>query len=119
MLFQVCGRLNVVHGPSLNAGISAPAASPWKNFHVASMLASMRFDAGGGGGAPPAPVSPPVPVLPPAPVASPPPAPVEVGLPVVAGPLPVVVESVVDVVGAPPAPWAVPDACFTSLTPQA
>src|SRR6266481_1111121 len=109
MLFQVCGRLNVVHGPSLNAGISAPAASPWKNFHVASMLASMRFDAGGGGGAPPAPVSPPVPVLPPAPVASPPPAPVaspppapvEVGLPVVAGPLPVVVESVVDVVGAP------------------
>src|SRR5438552_15401706 len=102
MLFHVCGKLNVVHGPSLNAGISAPAASPWKNFHVASMLASMRFDAGGGGGMPPAPVSPPVPVLPPtpvvpppAPVASPPPAPVEVGLPVVAGPSPVVVESVV------------------------
>src|SRR5260370_10470756 len=112
MLFQVRGRLNVLHGPSLNAGISAPAASPWKNFHVASMLASMRFDAGGGGGAPPAPVSPPVPVLPPAPVvpppapvASPPPPPVEGGLPGVAWPLPGVVESVVDVVGAPPAPW--------------
>src|SRR5215470_7222733 len=105
MLFHVCGKLSIVHAPSLNPGISAPGTSLWLNLQLASMLTSIRFDMGGGGEPPmpppPVPGLPPPPVVPPPiPVGDPPAAPVDVGFPVDVSP--VVDESVVEVVGDPP-----------------